>query len=167
MRFSRLTQLWIIGGLTSLLGGCACSTPAGEVDASGDTGRSMDARVADVTLDAANPDIALLPDAFVPPIDASRLDAPGMCSPPAPWNRDRFDGDTQEARDAEHVFEALLRCALVKGCGEARILVDETRLVTDILTTSDGILECVQTELLGLCIPTRAGEERDEIACYI
>lgn len=151
-----------VAGMAVALGACTCPTP-GE-----DAGQTTDVLLADASMDTPSiPDVVTIDTSFVPPFDSAVIDAPGFCTPAPPYDRDRYAGDSAAIRYLDQVQERLLRCALAKGCANATFVVDAMGVVVEIVTTDDGILECVERELLGLCLPTRASEEVSEQACYI
>ncbi|MFK8004495.1 MAG: hypothetical protein AB8H86_33315 [Polyangiales bacterium] len=117
----------------------ACSCPQSVTDAGFDVDRGS----ADVVLDAG--------------FDASAFDGgPGVCTPPLEFRRDRFDGDSQRLRDADHMAVFLREhCPeLGESSSCATVQSDASGVIDAVVSLSGDAVEGCADPALGLCVPT-------------
>lgn len=124
----------------------ACSCPESMTDA------GFDSATADAALDSAVD--APISDAG---FDGSVFDGgPGVCMPPAEFLRDRFAGDSQRLRDADHMAMFLReRCPeLGESSSCATVQSDASGVIGAVISVSGDAVEGCADPALGLCVPT-------------
>lgn len=134
------------------LASCAGGTGSGEENPVPDARTSADAN-------NIRPD-AFIGDFYIPP--------EGVCSPSEEFSRDRFEGDSQLIRDSEHVRGALrVTCFIGEDCLSVEFQVSESGNVSAASADEIFYQECTESTLLGLCLPTLAGQSSEESICGV
>lgn len=125
----------------------ACNCPQSVTDVGFDA--ALDSAAADVgAVDVGAADAGF---------DASAFDGgPGVCSPPFEFRRDRFDGDSQRLRDADHMAVFLReRCPeLGESSSCATVQSDASGVIDVVVSLSGDAVEGCADPALGLCVPT-------------